>query len=73
MRHSSRRHFLKTTTTGLAAPLILPHLRRGADSANGKLLGCIDLVRTRVQCVDAKSLCEACDADAYFCIDAAKR
>ena len=34
---SSRRQFLKSTTAGLAAPLILPTLGRGADSPNGKI------------------------------------
>jgi len=36
-RPTSRRNFLKTTSAGIAAPLILPGLGRGADSANGKL------------------------------------
>ena len=34
---STRRHFLKSASAGLAAPLILPRLGRGADSPNGKL------------------------------------
>ncbi|MGI9240895.1 MAG: Gfo/Idh/MocA family oxidoreductase [Verrucomicrobiales bacterium] len=33
----SRRHFLRSASAGIAAPLILPGLGRGADSPNGKL------------------------------------